>query len=73
MTSHRLVAAVVSRVTRLVLTLLAMLATANVSHAQIAVRGDTVYTMAGPPIQDGVVLLRDPGRERPRLRPHRAP
>ena len=29
------------------------------TQAQIAVRGDTVYTMAGPPIQDGVVLIND--------------
>ena len=64
MTSHRLVATVVSCVTRLVLTLVAMLASANVSHAQIAVRGDTVHTMAGPPILDGVVLLRDGRIER---------
>ena len=27
--------------------------------AQVAVRGETVYTMAGPPITDGVVLIRD--------------
>jgi imidazolonepropionase-like amidohydrolase len=27
--------------------------------AQLAVRGDTVYTMAGQPIRDGVVLIRD--------------
>ena len=27
--------------------------------AQIAVRGQTVYTMSGPPIEDGVVLIRD--------------
>jgi imidazolonepropionase-like amidohydrolase len=32
--------------------------------AQIAVRGATVYTMAGAPIQDGVVLLRDGKIER---------
>jgi imidazolonepropionase-like amidohydrolase len=31
---------------------------------QIAVRGDTVYTMAGPPIKDGVVLVRDGKIER---------
>ena len=36
-----------------------LLLVATVAHAQIAVRGDTVYTMAGPPIADGVVLLRD--------------
>jgi imidazolonepropionase-like amidohydrolase len=27
--------------------------------AQIAVRGETVYTMAGPPLRNGVVLVRD--------------
>ena len=27
--------------------------------AQVAVRGETVYTMAGPPITDGVVVIRD--------------
>ncbi len=32
--------------------------------AQIAVRADTVYTMAGPPIVDGVVLVRDGQIER---------
>ena len=48
-----------SRVMCLAGTFLATLTAANVAHAQIAVRGDTVYTMAGPPIQDGVVLLRD--------------
>ena len=36
-----------------------LLLVATVAHAQIAVRGDTVYTMAGPTIEDGVVLLRD--------------
>lgn len=29
------------------------------AHAQVAVRGETVYTMAGAPIQNGVVLIRD--------------
>ncbi|HEX2091018.1 MAG TPA: amidohydrolase family protein [Longimicrobiaceae bacterium] len=28
------------------------------AHAQLAVRGETVYTMAGAPIRDGVVLIR---------------
>jgi imidazolonepropionase-like amidohydrolase len=32
--------------------------------AQIAVRGDTVYTMAGPALRDGVVLVRDGKIER---------
>lgn len=27
--------------------------------AQVAVRGETVHTMSGPPIKDGVVLIRD--------------
>ncbi len=27
--------------------------------AQVAVRGETVYTMAGPPIKDGVVVITD--------------
>lgn len=31
-------------------------------HAQIAVRGETVHTMAGPAIQDGVVLVGADGR-----------
>lgn len=33
-------------------------------QAQIAVRGETVYTMAGAPIRDGVVLVRDGRVER---------
>lgn len=32
--------------------------------AQIAVRGDLVYTMAGPPVANGVVLIRDGRIER---------
>lgn len=35
-----------------------------VAHAQIAVRADTVHTMAGPAITDGVVLMRDGKIER---------
>lgn len=34
------------------------------AHAQVAVRGDTVHTMAGAPITDGVVLIRDGRIER---------
>ncbi|MDQ5845737.1 MAG: amidohydrolase family protein [Acidobacteriota bacterium] len=34
------------------------LAGASSASAQLAVRGETVYTMAGPPIRDGVVLIR---------------
>jgi imidazolonepropionase-like amidohydrolase len=32
---------------------------AAAARAQVAVRGDTVYTLAGPPIADGVVVVRD--------------
>lgn len=32
---------------------------ADLSPAQLAVRGETVYTMAGPPIKDGAVLVRE--------------
>ncbi|MCG8404473.1 MAG: amidohydrolase family protein [Phycisphaerales bacterium] len=34
------------------------LGSADAGLAQLAVRGETVYTMAGPPIKDGVVLIR---------------
>ncbi|MBC8042648.1 MAG: amidohydrolase family protein [Rhizobacter sp.] len=34
------------------------------AHAQIAVRGETVYTMSGAPIKDGVVLIRGKKIER---------
>ena len=27
--------------------------------AQVAIRGETVHTMTGPPIEDGVVVIRD--------------
>ncbi|HZI19833.1 MAG TPA: amidohydrolase family protein [Pyrinomonadaceae bacterium] len=41
------------------LTLLcALTAGATTASAQLAVRGETVYTMAGAPIKDGVVLVR---------------
>ena len=43
--------------------LLAGLAASGVS-AQIAVRGETVWTMAGEPIANGVVLIRDGKIER---------
>lgn len=46
---------------------LAVLAAALVAlpaAAQIAVRGETVYTMAGQPIRDGMVLVRDGKIER---------
>jgi imidazolonepropionase-like amidohydrolase len=37
----------------------ATLAAAPSASAQVAVRGKTVYTMAGRPIQDGVVVVKD--------------
>jgi imidazolonepropionase-like amidohydrolase len=39
-----------------------MLLAASESEGQIAVRGETVYTMAGTPIRDGVVLIGASGR-----------
>ncbi len=41
------------------LSLILAFASAGPLWAQVAVRGGTVYTMTGPPIQDGVVLIRD--------------
>ncbi len=38
--------------------------TLQIQGAQVAVRGETVYTMAGPSIADGVVLIRDGRIER---------
>lgn len=40
----------------------AALAIAGTADAQVAVRGETVYTMAGAPIRDGVVLVGADGR-----------
>lgn len=39
--------------------LLAVLAASSAVDAQVAVRGKTVYTMAGAPIVDGIVVIRD--------------
>ena len=39
--------------------LLLLVVAAAPGLAQVAVRGEMVYTMAGPPIADGVVLIRD--------------
>ena len=39
--------------------ILMMAALATAAQAQIAVRGERVYTMSGPVIQDGIVLVRD--------------
>ncbi|HEV2914879.1 MAG TPA: amidohydrolase family protein [Pyrinomonadaceae bacterium] len=51
--------------TRLCLASLFIIALAAVSAlAQVAVRGETVYTMSGPAIRDGVVLIRDGKIER---------
>ena len=38
---------------------LLVLGAAGTARAQIAVRGGKVYTMTGPPIEDGVVVIRD--------------
>jgi imidazolonepropionase-like amidohydrolase len=45
-------------VLRALMTIAAALCLAPPLAAQVAVRGETVYTMAGPPIDDGVVLIR---------------
>jgi len=59
---------VMSRVRRCLLCLFALIiSTLTVSSAlaqQLAVRGETIYTMAGPAIRDGVVLIRDGKIER---------
>jgi imidazolonepropionase-like amidohydrolase len=47
-----------------VLTLSMVAAAVSPSAGQIAVRGETVHTMAGAPIADGVVLIRDGKVER---------
>ena len=36
-----------------------LLTTVSVSNAQIAVRGETVYTMAGKPLKNAVILVKD--------------
>ncbi len=43
----------------IILTLLTVLAEGPIVVAQVAVSGKKIYTMAGPPIEDGVVLVRD--------------
>ncbi|MDG1051693.1 MAG: amidohydrolase, partial [Planctomycetota bacterium] len=40
-------------------TLGALASLAPLAPAQVAVRGGVVHTMAGPPIEDGIVLIRD--------------
>jgi imidazolonepropionase-like amidohydrolase len=49
---------------RCLLTLLTIIISAASAWAQVAVRGETVYTMAGPALRDGVVLIRDGKIER---------
>ncbi len=41
------------------LTTVICLSVANLASGQIAVRGETVHTMAGKPIKDGMVIIRD--------------
>lgn len=53
-----------SRYLALASAVLALLATAPAAAQNIAVRADTVYTMAGDPIVGGVVLVRDGQIER---------
>ena len=43
----------------LTFTLGALALFAPLAPAQVAVRGDVIHTMAGPPLKDGVVLIRD--------------
>ncbi len=43
----------------IVVALCCTLGTASVGESQVAVRGKTVYTVAGDPIRDGVVVIRD--------------
>ena len=52
------------RVLLLVLVLGGLYVAVPLARAQLAVRGAMVHTMAGPPIQDGVVLVRDGRIER---------
>ena len=46
------------------LLLLGVFALSSLASAQVAVRGETVYTMAGEPIKDGVVLINNGKIER---------
>jgi imidazolonepropionase-like amidohydrolase len=54
----------VKRITSFILVLFAMIVLAETGLAQVAVRGETIYTMTGAPIRDGVVLIRDGKIER---------
>ncbi len=44
--------------------LLTLLVICSVAHAQLAIKGETVYTMSGAPIKDGVVLIKGKKIER---------
>jgi imidazolonepropionase-like amidohydrolase len=52
------------RVISPLLVMLSLTVASQVARAQVAVRGETVYTMTGAPIKDGVVLIRDGKIER---------
>jgi imidazolonepropionase-like amidohydrolase len=41
----------------LILNFVALYSLASPASAQLAIRGETIYTMVGPPIKDGVVLI----------------
>ncbi len=41
---------------RILLTTVALFAAASAANAQLAIKGETICTMAGPPIKDGVIL-----------------
>ena len=52
------------RVVASLLFLIAVIGLNEGAFAQVAVKGETIYTMAGAPIKDGVVLIRDGKIER---------
>lgn len=47
------------KVLRILFVLFFVIGTANIANAQIAIKGGTVYTSAGAPIKDGVVLIKN--------------
>lgn len=49
---------------QLLLLVLAVIFTSGISWGQMAVKGETVYTMTGEPLQNGVVLINDGKIER---------
>jgi imidazolonepropionase-like amidohydrolase len=50
--------------TRAAVAACAIFTLAAAAQAQVAVRGETIYTMAGAPIKDGIVLIKDGKIER---------